>query len=354
MSGFINAAKAVLKERATRPKVSEMLSTGVKFVDDAGHGLLPGELALLGAYSGQGKTQLCVNAALANLEDNKRVHFIALEAAEYEIEQRLKYQVIANYFFSDPDRPNLSGGLSFPGWLLGKYGDKLDEYETLANKYCVSAFKNLFTYYKGDNFGVLDLIQNFLQIEDETDLVIVDHVQYFDYDSDNDNRAIKEIAKTVRTLALESGIPVLLVSHLRKKDRQSKELVPGLDEFHGSSDLTKIATKVITVTQGPALSDGRFVTYFRIAKNRIDGGATRFVGACVFDPKKGRYIDDYGVGRVNSESFKQIEIEKYPRWAKYFDCSRHWNFDVPGEAGPIKVKRPSTTPQGIYNPSQRN
>lgn len=355
MSGFICSADAALKERASRPKVDELLSFGVKYLDDAMRGIFPDDLVLLGAPSGVGKTQLCVNIAIKNIEAGKRVHFIALEASEYEIEQRLKYQIIADCFFKDPDRPTLKRGLCFPGWLLGDYGDALDKYEQYANDFCATAFRKLFTFYKSEKFDVADLIWSFTDIEEETDLVIIDHIHYFDWEIDNDNRAIKEIAKSVRSLALDSRVPIVLVAHLRKKDRNNKELAPGIDEFHGSSDLTKIATKVITVAPGPSLDEGRFLTYFRIPKNRIDGGVSRFIGACAFDPKLGGYADEYGIGNSAGEVFRQIDVTKYPRWGRYFDAGSNWNLNDSGSSGTVrKIERYKTAPKGIFNPSQRD
>jgi archaellum biogenesis ATPase FlaH len=299
---------------------NKLLTFGVNFLDDALRGIFPDDLILLGAPSGAGKTQLCCNIAYANLEDGKRVHYIALEASVYEIERRLKYPLVLERFYADENRPRLDDKLTFTDWLSGAYANELKPYEESATEFFKKAFQNLFVHYKPEKFGIQNLIESVLYCADDTDLIIIDHVHYFDFDDDNENRAIKEIAKTVRNLALTHQKPILLVAHLRKRDKQNEELVAGLDEFHGSSDLYKIATRVITISPGSVTQDGKYETFFRIPKNRLDGGVTRFIGKELFSPKRGSYEpDSYQVGyatQTRKQGFECIDNARVPRWAK--------------------------------------
>lgn len=293
---------------------------GIDFLDDSLRGIFKDDLILIGAPSGVGKTQLCCNIAYANILENKKVHYIALEASKFEIERRFLYQLVAERFFSDPNRPNIK--INFTDWYLGKFLNDLEKYESEAHELFEIGFKNLFLYYKGEKFGIEELIDSVCYCSESTDLIIIDHVHYFDLDDDNENRAIKEIAKTVRTLALEKQKPIILVAHLRKRDRFNKELVPGLEEFHGSSDLYKIATKVITFSPGPSVEDSNsvFQTFFRVAKNRFDGSLTRFLGREFFDIKKGKYESnkyDLGLSSQNREDeFKIVDGNDYPDWGR--------------------------------------
>lgn len=313
---FKSAADVLREEKALRHGLREkLLSFGNVYLDDAFRGIFPSDVVLVGASSGLGKTQFCVNVALANLENNKRVHFFALEAEYGEIERRLKYSYVANFYFSDPKRPTLDAPLNFSNWLLNDCGDGLATYDTLAENYCASAFQNLFTYYKSDKFDLRTLNQEIINIETETDLIILDHLHYFDWEDDNDNRALKEIVKHIRDLALENGKPVILVAHLRKRDRGNKDLVPGMEEFQGSSDLFKIATKVITLAPGGPTSDKKFITYFRAPKNRLEGSVNRYVGQMIFNPKKGTYESEYQIGYSNTTEFAELESTQWPDWA---------------------------------------
>lgn len=317
---FKSASKNSTAEMEARGRIlSKVLRFGVEFVDDATLGIMPDDLVLLGAPSGAGKTQLCCNIALANMNDGHRVHYIALEASEFEIERRLKFPMVMKEFFDDPYRPNIQK-IRYPHWMMGKYLLELSKYEAEAAKKFEEKYRDLFLYYKQDRFGVVELIRAVTAISQDTDLIIIDHLHYFDLDDDNENRAVKEIAKTVRTLCLEENKPIVLVAHLRKRDRHNEDLVAGLEEFHGSSDIFKIATKVITFSPGNKNLDGTYDTFFRVPKNRLDSDPIRYSGREFFDPKTGGYKpNSYEVGQAiqsKKRGFETIADNMYPEWAR--------------------------------------
>lgn len=294
-----------------------LLTFGVDFLDDAMAGILKNDLVLIGAGSGAGKTQVCTNIARANLERGKKIHFIALEAEYEEIERRIKYQIFAKKFFEDPNRPHVQ--ISFQDWMLGDFVKSCEKYEAAAASEFGQLYSGLFTYYKQDRFSIDDMIQTVLTCAAETDLIIIDHLHYFDYEDDNENRAMKEIAKTARALTLEQGKPIILVSHLRKRDRQAGDLVPGLEEFHGSSDLYKIATKAITLAPGQWSPDGKYETIFRVVKNRFEGSVTRNIASTNYLVREGRYDKGYKIGDANCKretGFRELDLHFYPSWAK--------------------------------------
>lgn len=294
---------------------------GIQYLDDALMGIADDDLVLIGAPSGIGKTQLCCNIALKNLEAGKRVHFMALEASEFEIERRLKYQLVAQQFFTDSGRPYLRDRLSFDRWLMGDYMEELHAYELIANDFMAKAYDKLFVYYKESEFNVSHMTENILSEASRSDLFIVDHAHFFDFEDENENRAMKRMAKTLRDLVLEQGVPVVLVAHLRKRDRHNAELVPGIDEFHGTSDLTKIATRVITLAGGNRTSDGCYETFFRVPKNRLNGGTNRFVGRTFFDPKRNTYEPSYKIGLASltrDDGFQELDSSLWPDWARRF------------------------------------
>lgn len=295
-----------------------LLTFGNDFLDDALKGILPNDLILIGAGSGAGKTELSCNIAKANIEKGKRVHFIALEAELYEIERRIKYQLFAKAFFDDISRPDVN--IAFDEWMLGDFIESCEKYEAIAAKEFMNNYENQFTYYKQENFTPTDFIEKVLIAHQETDLIILDHVHYFDFDDDNENRAIKEIAKTARSLTLEYGKPIILVSHLRKRDRGTQDMCPGLEEFHGSSDLYKIATKAITIAPGGWDPGGKYETFFRIVKNRFGGSVVRYLASCNYIISEGRYEKGYRLGEANQkrdEEFRDIEGNLHPKWAKH-------------------------------------
>jgi len=331
--------------RARLQLVNKPLKFGIDYLDDSLRGIFPDDLVLLGAPPGIGKTQFCCNLAYANLCDGKTVHYIALEAAQFEIERRLKWPLVMDAYYADENRPSL-GKIEYTDWLMGKFGVEMEKYEMIAADYFASAYRGLHIYYKSDKFDVGDLIEAVGYCANKTDLIMIDHVHYFDYDDDNENRAIKKIAKTVRTLALEEQKPIFLVAHLRKRDRGNDELTAGLDEFHGSSDLYKIATRVITFSPGKMVEPGKYETYFRIAKNRLDGGVIRFIGREIFSAQKGGYEKgQYRIGWANStrkDGFVEIEPGARPSWARESSACGGGAPAIPERTSP--VFKPSRRP----------
>lgn len=341
---FKSASERSKSEYEARKKRGKnILKYGISFLDDATKGILRSDLILIGAPSGMGKTALCCNIALANIQNEKRVHYIALEADQTEIESRMKFQLIANMFFADKERPNLGEKFSFDNWYLGRYAEQLKKYEDLIQDFFEKGFKNLFTFYKSEKYGLSEFIESVTLAANQTDLIIVDHVHYFDLETDNENKAMKEIASMARTLALENEKPIILVAHLRKKDKGNPELVSGMDEFHGSSDLYKIATKVITFAGGKPTMKGNYATYFRIPKNRLNGGTTRYIARMFFNPSEGNYKNEYKLGRAEQsrdKDFEDIAEELYPDWAKY-QCRGAVNNGAERTAGSTETQRGS-------------
>lgn len=315
---FVSSAQASIDEFKQRhTERPQQLSFGVKYLDDATKGIWSNDLVLLGASSGAGKTELCCGIAAANVVAGKKVFFAALEAEPFEIERRIKYQIIAHKFYNDIARPGVR--LSYDDWLSGELLQPLERYEHGAQELFDKYFQGLYTHYKGDSFGVKELVQAVLYNAPLADLFIIDHVHYFDWD-DTDNRAMKEIAKTARKLSLEVGKPIVLVAHLRKSDRSAdRELAPGMEEFMGTSDLYKIATKVVTVGPGKPTFDGRYETFFRVCKNRRNGTSTRYLGRVSFDPRRNGYEDSYALGWAEQTwrtGFEHIDASLYPTWAR--------------------------------------
>ena len=319
--GFEALECRLAKERAERlatPKIP--LSLGVNFLNAALGGILPNDLILLGAKSGIGKTQLATIIAMENARLGKRVHFFALEAEQYEIERRVKYRMLADAYYSAiRNGVRATGHINYMDWRMGRLEEVFSPYEQEIDRLFHEFYGELFTYYNLGSFTIDDFAKTFLSIQDQTDLVVLDHLHYIDFDDSNENRAYKQMVKTIRTLAIDIGKPVVVVAHVRKSDRKSKALVPDLDDFHGSSDIPKIATKAVMIA--PAVHEGDptlWQTYMRIAKCRADSSRTRFVGLVCFDVKKQSYTPKFVVGKLKDfdETFEEItDLSRLPYWA---------------------------------------
>lgn len=314
-----------LERRAKDP--SKRVSFGVKFLDDCLRMIQPDDIILLGARSGAGKTQFCTNMALRNALQGRKIHMIALEESHNSIEARIRFQLLSQWYWanSPSDRPELPTRLNYLDWQANVYGDRLEAAERAIRPY-MADLRNLHTAYKQDHFGKEEMKAAILEVAVETDLIIIDHVHYFDFSGDNENKELKEIISTARQCALAIKKPIVLVGHLRKTNPKTAEVCPGMEEFHGSSDLYKIATKVVTLAPKGLVPRDRIkdkfdvqaYTYCRAAKCRGDSYPTWHTGVLRYSITRNEYEEKYLVGKLKNQGteFEELEPSEYPWWAE--------------------------------------
>lgn len=315
-SSFKSASERVAEERQKRlSQAGRIMSFGVKFLDVTLGGIFPNDLILIGAKTGAGKTTLASCVAMQNAFAGRRVHYFALEAEEDEIERRIKYRALAGEMSS----AGAYTRLNFLDWYKGNLDHATAFYEKKAEAKIAEAFRTLHTFYRTADFYAEQFERMVLAIQDQTDLIILDHLHYVDSEDANENRGYKLIVKKVRDVALGIGKPVIVVAHLRKGDRKSPQLVPSIEDFHGTSDVPKMCTKAVMIApafdqEGP--TPHLWPTYISPAKCRFDGSRTRYVGLTNFDVRSGAYDDDFDLGKVIGDKWERIDNSKTPEWAK--------------------------------------
>ena len=324
---FKSSAERMTTERAQRlVDVAKKMPYNVSFLDDATGGIRPKDLILIGAKTGLGKTDLATTIAQRAAIDGKRVYYFALEAEENEIEQRMKYKALAKKawpMLSPEDRARLD----FSDWYDGELDQVLGFYEKQIEVELAGQLANVFTYYRDADFTVEDLERLARAEQDRCDLMIIDHLHYIDVEEERKGRRGEEsgyasMVKRIRHLALTMGKPVILVVHLRKEDgrKGASMLMPGTDEVHGSSEITKIATRCIFIA--PARDQEQTAshlhpTYIQVAKHRMRGGVSHYAAVVEFNERKGSYEDDYDLGRIVAGGTKFVPVadDKLPHWA---------------------------------------
>lgn len=326
-TSFVNyssLAKNIVRERDARSKLSKsVIPFGVTFLDDVFGGITQDDLFVIAARSGQGKSELAGNIAMNCALSGRKVFYFALEAAEFEIERRLLFKALSNRFYSDPNR--VAGSPDFQDWILGRQDDIFESYysEELSK---LSGVENFLIRYRDADFRIEDFERNFVS-EKDSDLIVLDHLHYFDFVERSENEAFKNIVKQIRTISMKYGKPVVLVSHVRKADRREKSLVPDQEDLHGSSDIFKIATRVVSIAPAfdVALDEPHlWATYMRPVKNRLSNARTRFVGLTAFNSRTNQYDKHYSVGRlsVDGSEFEPCGLMNAPGWAKHAKVKR--------------------------------
>ncbi len=315
------------EERARDGK--QKLAYGMEFLDDHLRGIFPHDLVLIGAPSGIGKTEIALSIASHNASRGKRVTYLALEAEPRELERRIKFRLMARLAWDERNRQlrtgkHISGvpflaDLDYAMWRGNEHSAFVDGFDLEAEAMVNETLRTLSTFYRGKHFNAEDLAKVIREQADKTDLVVVDHLHYVDaMDSSDDNTAISETTKSLRTVALEVGKPVIAIAHLRKKDSRSAMLTPSIDDFHGSSNLTKIATQVVTIDRATWIEQPSTTvspTAFSVVKDRR-GGARRLVALTMFDLTRNTYLPGYTLGRAEAGKWKPLETSQLPHWAR--------------------------------------
>ncbi len=326
-SQIVSAIKATKErvrfERKGRSDNSQLpLSFGVSYLDDACGGIYKNDLILLGAKTGIGKTELATSIAMTNVLLGKRVHFFALEAEEFEIERRIKYRILSRVFHEILRERMPSVNFNYMDWYYGKLDAQVGEYEDEIDREIGEMLPTLFTFYRSyGDYTVNDFEKQFLGVQDQTDLVIIDHRHYFDHGDENELRALKGIVKKLRDTALSVGKPVVLVAQMRKSDRFNKSQLPTLEDFQGTSDIIKICTKAIIIAPDwtADFKNDSMQTLMHVAKNRVDSSVSRFIGVSSFSPSRREYTLNYYTAKFGFDQEKLEYISKnqdLPKWAK--------------------------------------
>lgn len=319
MVDFLTMPARVAEERASRHyQADRALNYQLRFLDDCIRAILPHDLVLLGAPTGMGKTDMALAIAMATAMRERRVAYFALEAEPLELERRTKFSWLSREAFSR----NLQrrGALNYTDWLLGRCDDIVGALDQEANQWMLSKLGGLRTFYRGQHFDAEDLQRAIETVHPYVDLIVVDHLHYVDATEDEDeHRSLGNTTKTVRDVSLRIGKPILLVAHLRKRDPRTRQLVPTLDDFHGSSNITKIATQVITIERASCIEAPKWFlspTFMSVLKDRR-AGVTGLVALTQFDRRSRQYSDEYTLGRLvkGGTEWEQIKPGDTPEWA---------------------------------------
>jgi twinkle protein len=132
--------------------------------------------------------------------------------------------------------------------------------------------------------------------------IIIDHVSIIvsDQSHGDERRALDEIMTRLRTLVQETGIAMIVVSHLRRPDGKGHEegAATSLSQLRGSASIGQLSDMVIGLERDAQNDDPeiRSTTRVRVLKNRFAG----LTGPCCdlrYDMDTGRLsevkVDDF-------------------------------------------------------------
>jgi archaellum biogenesis ATPase FlaH len=322
------------EEERLNIKFSDLCTYGINALDDPLLAIAKNELVVIGADSGIGKSSIILDIARHNAKNGKKVALFYLEGGHIEAIQRMKWRDICDlYYHEKADHEFID--MDFRKWALNKeqnlsglssqvYSEQKDKYKD-----------NFFLYPISEGFKIEELLESLLgfhkliptkygEFEKEgiydLDLIIIDHLQYFSLDKeDNEIAEITKIIREVKKITDHHHIPVILVSHLRKKAKDRG--LPGQEDFYGSSNIPKIATTAITIApdaQEDNFSTNIYPTFFRVVKSRI-GIRPNYAIRCNYNLNLGKYENQYKIFRLDNMGnivATELSAGDLPKWAR--------------------------------------
>jgi replicative DNA helicase len=253
-----------LGEACQNPEGHMGLNTGYKQIDASLQGLRPGQMIVVGARPGVGKTSFALNLATNAAANGAAVAFFSLEMSKTEIAQRL-----------------LSAQARIPLSAIRGASIKDDQWNTI-----IEAIDGLSTLdiqiddTPGTTVTEIRAKARRMLKDKKNGLVMVDYLQLLSPPSGgrrSDSRAteVSEMSRGIKIMAKDLGVPVIALSQLNRNVTDRKGQRPQLSDLRESGSIEQDADVVIlldrSMTEEEADRPDRpdmNVTDFIIAKNR--------------------------------------------------------------------------------------
>ena len=214
---------------------SLVIPYGINYLDEALQGIIPGEVTLIGARSGSGKTELATHILQTQTEEMRSVCYFATDHENGEIQKRQNFKFIAERVKADPELKNLN--LRYSDWRLGKVPEAVKKIQT--------DFKALFkhipnnevtsTFYER-NMPASKILNTMQNPQREYCLYILDHFHAVQLEGDV-FKAQREFMRALCSIAKSQRVPLIIMGQFRKSGAKGRAPIPEMEEFSGPGDL---------------------------------------------------------------------------------------------------------------------
>tara|TARA_R110000796_G_scaffold252629_1_gene389090 strand:+ start:6011 stop:7324 length:1314 start_codon:yes stop_codon:yes gene_type:complete len=256
------------------------ISSGFYALDKLNNGWNPGELIILAARPGMGKTTLALNFMLNAIKQDKRVLKFSLEMTTLE----LGFKLISTITGLDNDRVKR-------GKLTPKEWEQVHEDTAFiinGDKMLVDDGGNT------DLFGLKSISKRFNH-KSKIDMIIVDYLQLLN-GSDSSNKQqnreqqISYLSRSLKALAKELNIPIICLSQLSRAVESRGNKRPMLSDLRESGAIEQDANQVMFIYRDGYYqkNDTSGDTEIILAKNRA--GQTGTINLS-FDGAKSTFTD---------------------------------------------------------------
>lgn len=256
--GIINAN--VLFEEIAKPTTRAFVQYPFEGMNKLTYGIRPSELVTFTAGSGLGKTQVMrevVYHMLKSTEDN--IGLLMLEETPVITSKGLM-SIEANQ------------RLHLPDVHVSK-----DELKTYFDATVGTGRIYMFDHFGSNSIDNIVSRVRYLAKGLDCKYIVIDHVSIIvsDQSHGDERRALDEIMTRLRTLVQETGVSMIVVSHLRRPDGKGHEegAATSLSQLRGSASIGQLSDMVIGLERDAQNDDPdiRNTTRVRVLKNRFSG-----------------------------------------------------------------------------------
>lgn len=265
---------AIAEARAASERPTGTIATGIGSLDQLLGPLCPGELVVIGARPGIGKTTLAMQIAQRAAIEGKSTLMVNLEQPSVELGAKTLSQQLRI------DARRLRSGSLDPA-ILQRCEQVASDFDDLSLRLWCPATATLrrirgVARYVARRFGLSLLVVDYLQLIDAERGGKLDRYQH-----------IGEVSRSLKALAKELGIVVIAPAQLNRKSDEIEK--PRLSHLRESGSIEQDSDRVFLLHRLNDDSTDELVPYLLdVAKNRH--GLTREV-ALAFDTKRQRFAE---------------------------------------------------------------
>lgn len=205
------------------------------------NGLIFDRITLITSGTDNGKSTLCSQILIEAIRGGYKCFAFFGEDGGAEARDRMYRQYLkfdksnfdyTPYYTADGRETN-----------CGEFLLKHDKFEEAQNFFA----NNLYIFNNNlpaDKEGIISTFEE-ARVNSGCRVFLLDNVEMFDLDSDNENKGIKEICIALRQYAITKKVHIIIVAHIRKTERNI--LRPDIFDVKGTSALTNISKNIVTI-----------------------------------------------------------------------------------------------------------
>jgi len=258
LSEACQSVQNLVEERLRAPSEVWGLSTGIPAWDRLTGGLHPGEVTVIGARTGVGKSSLSIQLALNALPQLAERHQVVLVSPEMTTEGLVLR--MASNLSRVPSRSVLRGTAG---------PEEVQRFRQALAR--IAGWEGALTILAGGRVKLTDLELKLTELDcvRRLGLVLVDYLNLIEVGVNSAYERATEVSRGIRALANALKVPIVLFSQLARPQDRSEEKPPTMFELRDSGNIEQDADNVLLLWRPPTEEGVRSqVTHCTLAKQR--------------------------------------------------------------------------------------